>query len=290
MYLLQCKSRWRLVPLDYDIDCSGPSLLHMIVKGAGSQFDAVVRHHPVRVRPQAMPGEFDLGDPMEYGRAQALRASAASSSAGAPAVHRGGDVDEDIFGDFDELGLYDLEADEQEDILDLLAEGRAIPFVLEEDLPESFSHLEIGHADLAAGDALDEHVAAEAPLPSDAPAAAEGIELVEPPPLPPTPQLCADASEIDPEGRVFCPIGVFALHKPAGRITVFPKGVPLEKQNVAIRCFLHTGCSFTRKRIRFTDRQLLVWLFSGSPWELGETAVQSKASKADHALKALTML
>ena len=69
---------------------------------------------------------------------------------------------------------------------------------------------------------------------------------------------------------------------------MFPKDKPPARQNVAVKCCLHYQCSLTRKRAKFTDAQLLSWLFSGEPIKPGDGGTVSR--KAEHAAKAAVML
>ncbi len=48
-----------------------------------------------------------------------------------------------------------------------------------------------------------------------------------------------------------------------GRITQWPAKAHPADQNVSIRCYLHPGCSVARKRLKYSDDQLLDWLFQG---------------------------
>ena len=60
--------------------------------------------------------------------------------------------------------------------------------------------------------------------------------------------------------------------------------------NVAIRCYMHSRCSFTRRRARISNEALMRWLFGVRPPGAMALPAEVKASKDEHARLALSML
>jgi hypothetical protein len=275
LYLLSLRSSWSLAPLKYDVPTATASLLSMVISEVGDEFAARRVPVPARARKveSSMPMEFELGDPVQFGREQATSSSRGPScSPAAPVADAAGPEDElpGISSDEEEEDVMiaaDLEPDIAADIVELLRESRDVPLaapiepeVLAADAAAPIvveDEVEVAAIeDLVAGeDQIEEHVA----------------EVGAPWPLAanPTPIQCAEVAEMDDDGYVSCPLGRFGERGQVGRITMFPKGASLEKLNVSMRCYLHVGCSVTRRRKNCTDAQLLRWLFSGQPFEIG---------------------
>ena len=67
-----------------------------------------------------------------------------------------------------------------------------------------------------------------------------------------------------------------------GRLTTFPDWQPEEKRTVAMRCYMHPGCSVARSRKKVEDHQLLEWLFSMSPPPLSTPRQELKDLRDKH--------
>jgi hypothetical protein len=286
--LLSLRSSWSIVPLRYNISSDTPSLLDMIVEGIGEEFRPPDRRAPAKVvRPFILPDVFDVEeDPLEHGRRLAEQAKAGLV---VPHIVSGGDgpsagPDADDYFLFSEL--EEMEPDEAEDLIDLIAGDRAMP---KPDEPSDESP-----SDDMEGPILEPEEAVELEEVADREAAdeedIEGFDgLVAGPPLP-SPQECVVEAQVDDNGRITCLLPPFAGHHLVGRITQFPKGQPPARQSVAVRCALHPGCSFTRRRARFTNDQLMLWLFSGQPVQAGMNADEALELKQEHARLAMRML
>ena len=98
-------------------------------------------------------------------------------------------------------------------------------------------------------------------------------------------ELCIASHKIDENGYIHCPVHPFNLHNAGwvGRITEFgPKvsGVPIpSKMNVAIACTMHAKCRKARRRARFSNEQLLRWLFSAVPITAENAADEPRLAK-----------
>ncbi|CAE8619015.1 unnamed protein product [Polarella glacialis] len=144
---------------------------------------------------------------------------------------------------------------------------------------------DVEEGDVAELDEAAEEAADEGPIVPPG----EGVDVEAPPPASTSEQL-ADEARIDEDGRVWCTVPPYHDYKPVGRITTWPKTVFVDKQNVGIRCCLHFGCSVTRKRSKFTNRQVLVWLFSGQVLEAGSSAPAFATAKDEHKRTSLALL
>lgn len=292
-FLLSLKSEWKMVGLKYDLDMSTSSLLRMDITGHGEEIDAATCHR-ARVqrlpRPLNIPAEFNMGDPFAVGRAQA--ASACQLAAPLQAAPASDLAESDSSGEdayVEDFALEDIDPDTAGDIFELIAEARQLP-PESEAARASVDSGEDPHAAAAEAVAVDEEIEAHAMEEEGAEASAlADEELIEAPAEAaeaphPSAEQCVEAAEIDDEGKVFCPLGKFAQYRPVGRITHW--GAP-GNLNVGIRCSLHVSCSYSRKRSKFTNQQLLRWLFSGKLWEPG---LVDADLKRDHAIKAVAML
>jgi len=103
-------------------------------------------------------------------------------------------------------------------------------------------------------------------------------------------------AEMTPMGYLNSEFHPWSAKRPIGRITVWPlkspEGVEVHpsRQSMAVRCYMHPNCSFSRKRDRFTDRQLAEWLFSMPSLPDPSTPEMKQAAKAEHARLAGIML
>ena len=85
------------------------------------------------------------------------------------------------------------------------------------------------------------------------------------PPVAWTAEELADCSDLSPTGyvRCFVPPWDSLRDDQIGRITVWPSNAPPASQNVQANCFLHRACRTpAMNRLRATDRDLMVWIFS----------------------------
>ena len=295
-YLLDLRGHWVMRLLTYDINTADPGLHKMTIKSEEEVGLGCAR--APRARPVAahqLPAEFFMGDPLDFGKSQAS-ASSAPAFTMSPFASRGGDAPADdadasaSSDDADDASLFGLDGlgpEEQEDIEELMAMGRELPAPVyepevadEADLPE----VDFADVELVAAEPEREGVAAADghPLPAEASADELRAEARR------QASLFADAAAIDLEGKVTCSAEPFNWYNLVGKITVYPKNVPADKQNVAINCRLHHGCSHTRRRHRFTDRQLVEWLFHGRPYVPG--GLSGEALAAQHKIDAIRLL
>ena len=100
------------------------------------------------------------------------------------------------------------------------------------------------------------------------------------------------SASMDEDGYVSSNLMPWSAKGSVGRITVWPRreGILPSQQNVGARCYMHTKCSFGRKRHRATNDKILRWLFSAKPDVPGATAEEKAAAKAKHARQAVSML
>ena len=71
------------------------------------------------------------------------------------------------------------------------------------------------------------------------------------------------AAAVDEHGYVSCSRAPFDARRCVGRIAMCLAVAPIELQNVAMKCYLHDGCSVLRKRGKFTNHRLIRWLLTG---------------------------
>lgn len=276
MFLLSHKRSWRLVPMKYEIDMSAPGLLHMIVSSSGDEFEPQ-RATKTRTTVRNLDEVFDLGDPMEYGRSQASRAS--GSSAPASSRQGGASADNGVLSALGwEFDFEEVEPDIAADLAEAIAAERQVLGEIAaamgeaadgEGVPQAQDEDEIGFEDIPTDPAVED----ASPV--------DGIEVVTPPP-PPSPEQLADLCEVDDRGQVWCAIPPFSVYRPVGRITTWPESKPLEKRSVSIRCALHPKCNVAKSRSKVTDRELLVWLFSGDALGLGAASAEVAAAGQRH--------
>jgi hypothetical protein len=283
--LLALRNNWSIVPLKYDLDTSSPSLVSMIITELSDEFVAPPPRARVFAARIDLPAEFELGDPMEYGRSIASSSAVQLTSAapGAPAAdHLGdglGDHSSDDGAGEDTL-IADVEPDVLDDMAELLEEGCGLPPMHEEAMLDADMEPEpLEVMTPAEALAVDEQVLADAE-------AGPPIEADAAPPILAA-EECALVAEVDADGYIFCPLEAVCQYKPCGRITFFPAELPPERQSVSIRCRIHAQCSFTRTRRNVSNARLLRWLFTAKPWEPGEAGA---LHRHEHAIAAATML
>jgi hypothetical protein len=87
------------------------------------------------------------------------------------------------------------------------------------------------------------------------------------------------ASNISGLGYVQCELAPWSTVVNVGRITAWPNDMPANCQSVACRCYMHPGCSITRRRTAFENDQLLAWLYSTKPLQPGVSSADKKLDK-----------
>ena len=93
-------------------------------------------------------------------------------------------------------------------------------------------------------------------------------------------------ARIDAHGYVTTDVMPWAAKGLLGRITVWPNkpGIQPSRQNIAARCYMHASCSYSRKRDRVSDQQILRWLFSARPLEHPSPEQRAEAKAAHRRL------
>lgn len=180
------------------------------------------------------------------------------------------------------FGFGDLDADLQEDIQELLAAGRELPTDAgagdDNTVGDAGASVEDMQQLEAAPDAVGEV--------GEPPVAEEDVGQDAAPAF--DPMLFVDAAVMDANGYITCALPPFDTWQKVGRITVWPPTAPPEKQNCAIRYFIHARCSFTRRRRNVTDRRMMEFLFRGGVPRAGGDSMD--ALRASHASMAAVML
>jgi hypothetical protein len=98
------------------------------------------------------------------------------------------------------------------------------------------------------------------------------------------------SARIDARGYVTSDLEPWSSKLHVGRITVWPTEAPPNKQNVAARCYMHTGCSHTRRRQNVSDGSILRWLFLSTPLTAHASSEEHAAAQAAHARLASEIL
>lgn len=290
--LVGVKRSWELVPLLYDIDVSSPSLLYMHVRGRGQPFVSSVAPRRAAVKNVGFQSlaQLDLGDPVVHGHAQAQVASSSSGHmVGSWAGAGGGDAGASHLDSLADC-LANVPDDVIEDLGEAILEAHGINFPGDSMSPgvgETANQGEDGEVvegDLIYAAACDEGEGQQ----GDEDGSAEELEEDAR-----DGQLSAQDyvafAVVNEEGRVSCPMEPFARFPCIGRLSCYPAGAPLNRQNVAMRCNLHDKCSVTRKRVRFTDAQMLRWLLAGVPIT-EENRAQAAELQKQHKIQAVVML
>lgn len=99
-----------------------------------------------------------------------------------------------------------------------------------------------------------------------------------------------ERSVVTPDGYVTTPVAPWDIGRQVGRITCWPEGAPAIQQNVAVRCYMHAGCSFTRKRRKFDNTTLLRWLYCARPLPANASTESRAAAKEEHKADAARIL
>lgn len=127
-----------------------------------------------------------------------------------------------------------------------------------------------GHSDGAGLEAASEAIADEA--------AEDPVELDRPA----TVDDALAGHSMDANGVVTCPIGPWAALPKIGRLSSWPASAPVSQRSFAMRCYMHTSCSVTKRRQAATDSQFLAWLFASTPLPPGALPQQCKAARDAH--------
>ena len=261
LYMIGKKIDWELVPLSYTIDVGHPSLGRMIVHARGEAFS---RPEPRRRAKQTvaigLPAEFELGDPTAHGKV-----AAHCSSFG----HGGG------------------RGEASAAVEDGVASG------------DMFDAAFLAHGvDLADGVGPDTAPGAEEEVGDDifacvAETGGEEEREREPSEASELPAVSATdfvaAAVVDEHGYVSCPMAPFDTRRCVGRLTIYPASAPIGAQNVAMKCYLHDGCSVLRKRVKVSDERMIRWLLTGVPIA-AENRHDAVAIQRAHRVAAVAML
>lgn len=273
---------WEMVEVRYSIDCEAASLVRMRVEGFHDVFEKVsAPRWKFAASAADLPPELDVDDPLMVG--QELAAGQAGHADGPPFGLAGGGAAHDVLAD--DLGAED---DADDLFLNLADGGGAVPDHDDDEASQgdlSDHDFEERPGDLAAESApageveamvgaMEEVVGvagAAASSSSDSAALATIDELVR-------------SATFTAQGYVSTDIEPFCRQKPCGRVTTWPASKPLHQRSVSMRCYMHPSCSFAKPRSKVTDSDLLSWLFSMPPPELGSSSAQRKAAGQEHML------
>jgi hypothetical protein len=201
-----------------------------------------------------LPPEFDMGSPFDFAWAEGSAARDGADVAGVGDQH---DVEVRSDGEEDDCLFRD---DPPEDFAEVIAEG-----LEEEHLLPDFGHDEADHGESEPEEAEEEEEHDEA---------TEAAERIE--------RAIAE-SEITERGYINCPVDPWSSKQPdIARITHWPDGVPEWQQSMACRCYMHPGCSLSRKRGAYTTQQILRWVYSMQPLPADATGEQRRAARDQH--------
>jgi hypothetical protein len=287
---------WDFIPLSWEF-LPNDNLLDMKIVGHEEPFTLPVKAPKVKKTPWAeMPAEMFAEDPLAHGKATAQPtaawlASGSSSSLGPPCDATPADGDEaaggdEMLWDEDVDHFSGLAADVRYDMAQVLSEvlhsvdgacdgeGGALAQApvpeftddLEVELPESDNEEEEALA--AAPDVLPDTAEVEVML-----APPEGVIVL-------SPEQLADVATVSPGGYVSCAHGEWARMGTLGRITSWPQTLPESRRSISIHCHMHISCNSPAKRLlAVSNRQLLVWLFSGIPEPEGTRARKQELAR-----------
>jgi hypothetical protein len=280
-YLLTVRPTWRLLPLTYEIT-DGPSLLRMTVFARGEEFEA---RQEIRRRTPAslLPHVLDLGNPFDFGFRLAGGGTGTGGMKGGEGVASEIDLASISGDDLDEI-MDSSEDDASEKDVDVAeAPGAAEDTRPDEEASEEGVGVgELVAAEVAAAVAAAEDTVAEPPL---AVAAADEAETTDE-----IARAIAASTTSELLGYVTCTLAPWSEVVQIARITAWPKDEDPSRQNVAIRWYLHPRCSVTRRRARFTNQELLTWLFNVKPMPAGSTTEEKRAGHQAHMAMSLALL
>ena len=107
-------------------------------------------------------------------------------------------------------------------------------------------------------------------------------------------QAAIDAAIKDDDGFITTTVEPWASCSGGGAVgwisKVWPANAPVDKQSISVKCFMHSGCSFARKRARVSDAAMLKLIFSSKPLPLGCTHEEAQTSKRAHGMSAVVFL
>ena len=252
-YLVRLQDEWDIYSTTYTMP-PGDTVLDMVVSHV-QHFVAPLKPKRRQKTSTELPAEFDMGDPFEVAWAAGVgrgdRGGSASDSAGDEDVEIRSAASEDdcLFRD-----------DPPDDFADVIAEGFEEEHEVvgvDDDLPEQ------DHDD-------DQH---EGPIEHEE-KEEDPADLV---------NRAVESSDCASYmGYIQCPIAPWSDLAHIARITYWPNAVPMDKQSMACRCFMHPGCSISRKRGVHSQEQILRWVFSMQPLPPGATSDQKKAAARQH--------
>lgn len=255
----------------------------MTVTGRGAE---VKRNAPAARRPPRpleFPPEFDMGDdPYKAGLGGAWSEQHGSENGDAGADYAAGEDIENMDEEFSGLPM---------DVVELIEEAIAEEVEIPENsindpgdnqaTPGPVGDCELADAVEGLGGQVSE--GAEAGGAASSSSESQGPRRCEP----------ADAiahASMSAAGYISCTKPPWDTGRSIGRITAWPSDAPVESQNVVVRCYMHSKCSYTRKRRAFTNEALMTWLFEASPLAEGASTAERQTARDNHRLKAATIL
>ena len=245
----------------------GATLLDILVTDKGKKVEVPGQAPRANTAyPTTLPAELDIGDPLHYdGERHSASSAPACSAAPAEVLHD--DVDLESNSDHGEAPPAEF----AEDVYEGMAEEYQLP-PCEQD--QDLGGVVDGVVDMPPGEVEEiVHEVIHEPVPPD-----EDHE-------PSMDELIASA-RIDAHGYVTTDVMPWAAKGLLGRITVWPNklGIQPSRQNIAARCYMHASCSYSRKRDRVSDQQILRWLFSARPLEHPSPEQRAEAKAAHRRL------
>lgn len=272
--LARAQPHWSFYQVEHDVG-AGDTLLDISVTGRGSLVVLPPRSRvvPRKVETVIFPEEFEMGNPTDF--------AARSSASAFVAVEQPYSADMAL-GEDDDALITDSDDDAPpaefaEDVLEGMAEQTHI------EAPDYLEAIDAADAEAAPEEV---EVVVEALVEAAGHEEAETAERG-----PPIEEVIASA-RIGIAGHITTDLMPWAAKGDVGRITVWPSGPQSDpaKQNVAARCYMHSGCSFSRKRARIPDERILRWLFAVKPLATTATPAEKNEAKLEHARLAAEIL
>ena len=280
-HLLATRPSWTLFPLGYEIP-DGACLLQMHVTEKGEE---IICSKRARARlfswKMLLPDVLALGDPFEHGAASVQPPSAPPVSSGDRASRVAAamevdnesgddyDIQADVSGEEEEQEFDDLPFDQLEDMLEDMSQGLIGPEACQDRVgPEE---------EETCAPSMEAALAAIAVAEGDRPEQSDDGG-----------GQCSEAFpsfQMDDHGYIKTAVEPWSAYAHVGRISVWPAAAPREKQNVAIKCWLHPGCSLSRKRAKVTDQQLIAWIFAAQPCPASATRAEQAIAAILHKAK-----
>lgn len=239
--LTAVRSQWHLVPLVWVESTPEPSLVRFCVVGRGRPGERLVRQ-PKRAR-----AANDMLEALHLLEGRPWRGP--SSAIGMPVAAAAEEGDDDGSDD-DNDPFYGIPAEYVEDVAAEFAETLGVgPDADECDSAEAVAE-EAGPAH-EESDPDGEAVVVEAAAAAAVVAAAWVFD-----------EAAYAAAVVDAKGFVTCPVPPWCDLVQVGKITSWPKDLPLAKRSFSCRCLAHAGCKTPAKK-GVTQAWILQWLFSG---------------------------